>query len=1835
MRSPDYVNINLAHERLNYSDQTIGDNSEKSVHQRAEPVFIENHDGFDEIKKIIPSDSEKVFDSAKINSDQKLVCNDSFYATRDPYYVSDVQMPAANDLKTSDDMFYDYQDHYREKEKSDPEYANTITNFNNSYTNNHCEESEYILSAIGGEKSVPSSSSEKDDTRGNPSRESSIGYASYDSHLPNKIDSLTSHSSHRGAFQDDTSIGKYSDSGYDTLRAEMSLKRNEKRTSHGSIWTTDSLESSPDTTGVLQRRGYSSRSNRRPETWSPEKFERSWVDDDDSKSKVDESKIVREYSYEYITPEKDNQRSSEKLSQIPLSMKTSTPNLPSLESPRIVQETQIAAQKSLVQDRIKTFSSSVKSSYIATPCEIEDNMRDIKRLRHPITNSIENLNEPLTPISLQTRSQEALVSPLKAEFATSETTVVTALEAHVKNISDYKGNEASLLETPNRYFANDNAQHQNHEQKDVKSPQDLMDSRLNRTNLRKFLFNEDPNSNSSSRFNFENDNHENDKSKNSQKATVKNLLLSFETRTREQLDSSHMTNGSFRRRFHSDSEILSNDSFSDDDRIDEFKAPTNETSRISSASNVLADLRKSADENKDESLYPLCPPPRPPKKPTLRGEMNKSNEKLRHSLAESIDEALRQLDSDTEENTNEWNDSLKNYSFSHTDVNSSKNEINSIDLHKPPTEQAPPPPGKLSSPSYGEENYLPMSPPKKPGYGSSVLGTGSSTSSLSSKHLTTPEPTYPDNLTKSVYEEHTYIEMTGEIASKHGCTSTSSLPNLSTDTSRHFMEYPKSPESPRYYEIGEKEDQQHYEYIYRTNNHTSHYEAIYMEVPNSEKNDDKKETKPRLPVKPQELQSKQTLTKKYASESALTLGSKLETNIVSEASSDADDEASKDFDTLVDPPRNPRFSLSDTFRPASYYLSGAEPSSDPDAQDSSDSDLVSPPPIPLSPPPMDDLETSGPRSNTFDFENLDTPEPPPHLRNALNTSRSLRTSQTSVKEDLNVSTSLQTPSKHKSHEKADSTSSLHYAKFKRRPVLEETIECLNGEDSFILRSEDRYPASAAYPEDNNMPPINTSGNWDKRKPFNQSLDDILLPGDKHEASARPKSVLDQNLSFQNEFDASFLSNKLESSHINDSFSHSAQSSFNNSGMSPVPYSNANSSGHLYNHSDMPLDHRPRSPDPYAEQNELMMYQNLSQKKSIYHSKSPRTLPNGPETSDSPMIDALRGNKTPVTNMTVSHQRTSSEASSRSLTSPVGSIGGGSTGPIHLRVSSNVSMGSEPSPRTAPYYYSDVIRDDYLAQLEAPSLAPRARSYQLNNQRDLEANKRQDIGRKVNQIRTSLENDHRRDQLANELRTSVEILEGKTIASLDERNMYEADTLRKFKQRSHTPDPEIETKNLYPYGLSNKSDPNMPSFSAGHRRTRSLEGLLDDNGRNSWNPQVLTNSSQSPKVDISSHQMQWGHSESNHTVVNSYNQSPVTPTNSSYKGHNPGQRSSVSSSHSTNMQMRGIHSPNPTSPIPYPASPSMPMSGSRDSLVSRESVASRLSHYDQRNHLSPVSDDIGESNNWEDDMQWREQLRRASLRHTRSLETLDEPRTQRSNDRVSSPEAQNRPPPKLSLPNSSNRRVDGNSRSNRNLDEYHVDYREGRVFPSKPTTGHSETIERARRGMTCLEGYEWDAAEERFTKPPPPPPSKPSLMNHHENLINNSSQPFLVDGLPTSSEKGLECYQSPLSNSKTEQSLQLHLEHSSMEGADNNSFDSSGGEGRQHYLGLRDTSSTTTTYSNSPTEPTITTSTVFSTVNQSVSTTGTLSDKSCIMTPTPDVVPSHGKWHYKIFGSNLA
>ncbi|KAK7081765.1 hypothetical protein SK128_016479, partial [Halocaridina rubra] len=1811
--SPDYVNINIVSEsREGKHFGTIRDANGKDVcnertsSQRAEPVFVGNHDEYDELKKHRGQHSEigQSYNSSRAY-EQNCVYNDRYYATRDPYYVSDVQLPAVHDNFDKDNS------NNESFESSVHGNSNTRSSIHNSMQASVTDcDMQYkdTISSHGSDKNmvlrIP-----VDDSKDFQSYESSVGFPSYDSHTAHKIDSLTSHLSLKGGIQDDaTSTGKYSDSGYDTLRAEISLHRDEKKNvRNSSVWNPESLDSSPECSSVIRRRGMD-RNGRRPETWSPEKFDRSWtVIDNDAKSKVDESKVVKEYSYEYITPEKNADVSTERnQSNVSSSLKKSSPVLPSLESPKIVQETnqQTQSQMNLVQDRIKKFTgksqasreNNMKNTDKITVCHSKDgnsklkteNFEEASNSDFQSKNHREPLKEPLKPISPQVKSSEAFVSPLKAEFATSESTVVTAQEAQVKHVSDYKrrddmyGSPLSDGSSSSNFKYGSGSEPTSIEYRELRSPQDIMDSRLSRTNIRKFLFDEDTRT------------YEPEKidqpsvivkpplmKKPIQSKSVKALLKNFEEKSIEHMEKVNMSQDSVRRKFHSDSEMLSNESSSDEEPCGNNNICIGtEKLTVSPASSVLADLRKSADDKRE--ALPLIPPPRPPKKPTLGGEMDvvMTPGYLRLSLAESVQESLRvQEDSDSGEDPSWMDTTINSDQGKHNNSLVGTNNSVVMDLDKPPEEEAPPPPfyppgglqGPLPQPNpYAEENYLPMSPPKKLSHGSLSLRPDSSCSSLSSKHLPTPEPVYPDTFVKSEYEEHTYIEMSGDTTSTSAsllAMNTPPAPRLDLSKISNDM---FTPESPRYYEIGDKEETQHYEYIYKGQ---SHYEAIYMEVPNSEKDE-----KPKIPDKPVDLKSQSTCDRKYPPDPVLNSAMAKVDKSQSNASSDADDEASKDLDSL-DPPRNPRFSLSDTFRPASYYLSGAEPSSDPDAQDSSDSDLVPPPPIPLSPPPIDELDTGGPKSKNFDFENLDTPEPPPHLRNALSSSRSLRINHNGGREEL-TPVICSTGKEKRLYDPVESSIN-HADRMKRRPVFEETIGSLHDDESFILRSEDRYPASAAYPEDCIMPEPDKNLQKERRKPFPQGTENILLPGDKHEPSARPKSV-DRSTSLQNisNLDTLFSASKLENPYVNDGFQHNARpiigTQQNVSSLLGREYCNIPSTSKLLSQPERERSDstgsRPKSPDPYAECNEMAACQNVpTPRTSLLRKSSPQINSSNSEPTGSPMIDALRGVHSPVSQLSISHQRTSSEASSRGIvaspTSSILSLGSGNMIPVHMRGASNASVGSETSPRSAPYYYSDVIRDEGTVFTDGIVGTPRVRSYQLNNQRDLEANKRQDIGRKVNQITSASEFEQRRERLAHELKTSVEFLEGKTVTSPDERNVYDSDTLRKMKRRAYTPDPELDAKNVFPYGLSVKSDGAALS-AVGHRRTRSLEGLLDDSSRpvndgNSYpaatveTRQVISKVSQGTNLVIQG--VPHIASSAPHIFRRGNGVTTLNPSSSiiPHCSRSPlsNQRTSVSSLQSSGSVPPGATSPYATSPIPL--SPVLPYpSGSRDSLVSRESSASRISFHDVRNpHEFHNSSDqkptdehqrsyshnqsVGqEGQDWEDDSQWREQLRRASLRHTRSLETLDENRPRRPGDGVN---GESRPPARLSVPSHPSHSPEETNLQRLKqlqLDEYTVDYREGRLGPYHyrgSNMQNSETLERTRRGLTCLEGYEWDEKEEKFRKPNQTVHIRqPVTQSLQHSMQQQSQQSFLADGLPPSPET--ECEDQRLE----QESQTLHL-----------------------------------------------------------------------------------------------
>ncbi|XP_013166139.1 PREDICTED: uncharacterized protein LOC106116724 isoform X3 [Papilio xuthus] len=209
----------------------------------------------------------------------------------------------------------------------------------------------------------------------------------------------------------------------------------------------------------------------------------------------------------------------------------------------------------------------------------------------------------------------------------------------------------------------------------------------------------------------------------------------------------------------------------------------------------------------------------------------------------------------------------------------------------------------------GEEHYLPMSPRK--------------TSTLEPPHKTILQnlSVFDDTMPQH-YEDNPYVEMT--------------LGN-------------------------EEDDMQTYEIVCVNNGKV---EPVYMEVKNGT-------------IEENELESV-TLRDKSISDTASNFADTKQQTLkrVSKGDktkersdcSDADDESSRDFS--LDTPFN-RMSISDTFRPASYYLSDSKTTLH--RQDSSDSEVY-PPPIPSSSPPCEEL--SGEALSKYILDKLDKSDIP-------------------------------------------------------------------------------------------------------------------------------------------------------------------------------------------------------------------------------------------------------------------------------------------------------------------------------------------------------------------------------------------------------------------------------------------------------------------------------------------------------------------------------------------------------------------------------------------------------------------------------------------------------------------------------------------------------------------------------------------------------------------------------------------------------------------------------------------------------------------------------------------
>lgn len=861
-----------------------------------------------------------------------------------------------------------------------------------------------------------------------------------------------------------------------------------------------------------------------------------------------------------------------------------------------------------------------------------------------------------------------------------------------------------------------------------------------------------------------------------------------------------------------------------------------------------------------------------------------------------------------------------------------------------------PMPHKQSEDSVMEEHYLPMSPRK------AVLDPDSDDRSM---------PNAMESLLANMREESSYVEM-----SQNG--STRSLLTLSlTGSKQGYTEYSTL-------------DNMHYEFVCVADNKM---EPVYMEVNQLTRTEEDKSAL---------SNSKEAIGEVPNSRGELP---DILTALKSD-SSDADDESSKDLDS-IDAPRHPRFSLSDTFRPASYYL-GASQTLIAELHDSSDSELVSPPPIPTSPPPMDDLDSLE-MHDSLDLKKLgpqvalardynsqrDSPKswnkPAAQVEVRRSPSRFSETTMSSTFHDSRMS--LESASGSDSVELRNSEEEAAAAardrQLKRRPVSDDMCEVLDSLDELeSLGSRfdgtsidlDQYLEELQARDAFNVDLYTKDLSYNSIYGLNENM---LVAADKLHKSTYPENLgkstgttesnnsLDQPFRYGTRSKTSSASSlpsmRVSEAPLTTSHQHSQSftgdahyenvTSFSPLRGSPAVVMENEILSHHHDHGYRPTKTVP-SPlaTVVATHSRDSSYSFISGTASVANYSAQR-----PASAQSSLVQSTNSyvvEQTQRVSQLPYHSRSASQDSAHYSLSPNHRSSSSQDSSQYQASTSTVVRAASTNPQDqsgAPYYYSDlqaanaeahhhqrIEAHHHQQQQQRPcAIAHTSRLPQLNNQRGDAAglNKRNDIGRIVNPIVRQMPRQIQVDdidearRIAAELRkTTCQLLAEDKAALVDRRNFYEADTLRRVKSTEPLPDvapTDLNARNLYPQGLRNKSGSqtqlNADSSSGSefpstaqtsHRRSRSLEGLLDDAGLQTLVEQRnRANRQQQAVITAQLAQPQQQPQPANHRPE------IISPTDSStFQGEDP----------------------------------------------------------------------------WEQDSLWRESLRRVSLRHARSLDNLDTP-----------------------------------------------------------------------------------------------------------------------------------------------------------------------------------------------------------------------------------------------------
>ncbi|KAJ8866086.1 hypothetical protein PR048_033610 [Dryococelus australis] len=848
-----------------------------------------------------------------------------------------------------------------------------------------------------------------------------------------------------------------------------------------------------------------------------------------------------------------------------------------------------------------------------------------------------------------------------------------------------------------------------------------------------------------------------------------------------------------------------------------------------------------------------------------------------------------------------------------------------------------------------EEHYVPMTPSKKAVLAPpDVFGI---TKSPSASQTIIMENIFGFG---AEYEESSYVEMTEDgivkslLAPDNDSSIISKLDLKRLNSVESSGPY-STPESPRYCEIESLDKEysgasSHYELLYRS---SSHYEPVYMEVSSVtdslkvrdlgakkiSKNEGSKfsqtgnsleklktnegeSTAKHSPPTPPKLSLPDILN------SSNTLMQNKHTDEMDRDSSDADDEASKDLNSL-DAPRHPRFSLSDTFRPASYYLGASRAMmvlggiSSIDHQDSSDSDLVSPPPIPTSPPPIYELDNS----LELQDSSLDDKK---QLSSSVASSgvlekfpKDMKNSHNSSLNELHSSGSETMESRH-----LESGISPDYL-LKRRPVSEDMIDSLeefhnlscsdqrSGSDLDSVGSrlglavdlEDQLSLDIdTYLEDlqtrdiYSVEPYPIDGNYYNRSYISELLNRRESPlNDSVKIDTKPRDLIYDtrhreifsNAKTQCMMDTSFISGRepkispspcrqLVDIPIDDDVH------YENLHIIPPPPEHSNKFGGEQQRpvTGDELYPRPLSQNVKLDQVNVTMHDDDNESSDQQQAGAPYYY-----------SDLLR----------VDDEGFTSSTSERSLSSTRCMMG--------YPYSAAINQPPYSAAINQPPYSAAINQPPYSAAINQPPYS--AANQPLNNQRGQtgEINKRNDIGRKVNPIQRSTDDENRR--LAEELRTTSAHFLGAADKSgqVDQRNIYQADTLKRRKSRTL----EQSAPSLHPLYATDKS---------GHVDQRNVYHSDTLQRRKAQTPDCL--------------------------------QGTTNPGNI-YPGSPHDKSQSVTQRRSRSLEGL-VDDYRHVSPVPEPPPP----------LIEDPNEGGEL---------------------WEEDTLWRESLRRVSLRHTRSMENL--------------------------------------------------------------------------------------------------------------------------------------------------------------------------------------------------------------------------------------------------------